>query len=158
MASKTLCKLVRFAVVFTAICGLIACASLPAIGSTVANNFPEYTHLYLPWLIFLWLTSLPFFALLVLIWKMSTAIKDEKVFTLPSARIVRICAMILFGASGFFIIGNIAFLLLGMSHPGILFLSLIADVFVIALAVLLAVLSRYLTKAAALQEEADGFI
>jgi len=39
-----------------------------------------------------------------------------------------------------------------------LFLALIADVFVIALAVLLAVLSRYLTKAAALQEEADGFI
>jgi len=66
--------------------------------------------------------------------------------------------MILFGASGFFIVGNIAFLLLGMSHPGVLFLALIADVFVVALAVLLAVLSRYLTKAAALQEEADSFI
>ena len=66
--------------------------------------------------------------------------------------------MILFCTSVFFILGNIAYLILGLSHPGVLFLSLIADVFVVALAVLLAVLSRYLTKAAALQEEADGFI
>ena len=150
--------LVRGAIIFSAVCGIIACLSLPAFGSSIANNYPEYEHLYLPWLIFLWINSLPFFALLIFIWRISTAIKDETVFTLSGARIVRTCATILFCASGFFIIGNIAFLLLGWSHPGILFISLIADMLVVALAVLLAVLSRYLTKAAALQEEADGFI
>jgi len=101
---------------------------------------------------------MPLFILLFFIWKISTAIIKETVFTTQTAGLVRICAIILFATSAFFIIGNIIFLLLGMSHPGVLFLSLIADVFVISLAVVLAVLARYLTKAAALQEEADSFI
>jgi len=158
MSSKTLSALVRSAVLFAAICGIIACVSLPSFGSSIVSSFPDQSHLYIPWLVFLWLTSLPLFMLLTQIWKISTAIKNETVFTLQTARIVRFCAFILFGTSAFFILGNVLFLLIDMSHPGVLFLALIADVFVIALAVLLAVLSRYLTKAAALQEEADGFI
>jgi len=158
MSSRALCTLVRSAVILAAVCGIIACGSLPSFGSSIAAVYPEYAHLYLPWLIFLWLTSVPLFILLFFIWKISTAIIKETVFTVPTARVVRICATILFATTGLFITGNVVFLLLGMSHPGVLFLSLIADVFVIALAVVLAVLSRYLTKAAALQEEADSFI
>ena len=158
MSSKALCALVRGAVIFTAACGIIACCSLPSFGLSLVSNFPDYSHIYLPWLIFLWLTSMPLFILLFFIWKISTAIIKETVFTTQTAGLVRICAIILFATSAFFIIGNIIFLLLGMSHPGVLFLSLIADVFVISLAVVLAVLARYLTKAAALQEEADSFI
>ena len=55
-------------------------------------------------------------------------------------------------------VGNVVLLLLNMNHPGILLLSVIGDIFIIALALLAAVLSRYLTKAAILQEESEGTI
>jgi len=43
-----------------------------------------------------------------------------------------------------------------MTHPGVLVLSVIGVVFVVALGLAASVLSRYLTKASALQEESDG--
>ena len=158
MSSKTLCSIVRIAVIAVAGCGFIACYYLPSYGSEIANNNPEFAHCYIPWLVFLWLAAAPCFAFLVLIWKVSTAIKNETVFSFQTARIIKACAMILFGNAAFFFIGNIVFMLLGMNHPSVLLLSIIIDVFGLSLAVLIAVLSRYLTKAAALQEEADGTI
>lgn len=159
MSSKTLCKMVRAAVIALAICGLFACGYiLPTIGADLARDYPEFAHWYLPWLIFLLTVAAPCFAILALIWKVATAIKKEQVFTFSTARLVKISSMIMFCDVSFFFAGNVVFLLLNMNHPGIFLLSLFVDVFGVALAVAAAVLSRYLTKAAALQEEADGTI
>ena len=159
MTSKVLCRLVRVAVIAVAICGLAACIyALPTYGAGIAENNPDYAGRYIPWLVFLWMTAIPCFAFLVFIWMVSTAIKNDKLFTLQSARLFKIGAIVLFFDVGFFFIGNIVFVLLGMSNPGILLLSIIADVFGASLAVMVAILSRYLTKAAALQEEADSTI
>ena len=159
MPSKTLCRLVRVAVIGVALCGIAACFYfLPSFGANIVNNYPDYSHYYLPWLIFLWLSATPCFVFLVLIWKISTAIKSETVFTLQTARLIKTCAVILFCDVGFFFLGNIIFMLLGLNHSGVLLLSAIVNVFGVTVAVLVAVLSRYITKAAALQEEADGTI
>ena len=159
MSSKTLCKMLRIAVIAVAICGLVACTYiLPTIGTNLARDYPEFSHWYFPWLAFLWITSIPCFVILVLIWKVSTAIKHDYVFSLQTARLVKIASVILFCDVGFFFVGNVAFLLLNINHPGVLLLTLFGDVFGVALAVSAAVLSRYLTKAAVLQEEVDGTI
>jgi len=159
MSSKTLCNLVRAAVIAVIICGIAACGYiLPSWGASIAKDNPEFANCYLPWLIFLWVSAVPCFAILVLVWKVSTSIKREQVFTIQTARMVKIGAVLLFYDMGFFFIGNILLLLLNMSHPGILLLSFFVDVFGLSLAVLAAVLSRYLTKAAVLQEEADNTI
>lgn len=159
MSSKTFCYLVRAAVIIAAICGIAACCYiLPTLGTTLKNNNPEYAHFYFPWLIFLWITIIPCFVVLVFLWKVSTAIKLDTVFTFRTASYFSTCTIILFCDTIFFFAGNIAFLLLGLNHVGIMFLSLITGIFGITLTVLMAFFSRYLTKAAALQEEANSII
>ncbi|MDR2569082.1 MAG: DUF2975 domain-containing protein, partial [Oscillospiraceae bacterium] len=105
--------------------------------------------------IFLWAAAAPCFLFLALIWKLSTVIKREQVFTYKTAQLVKTYALILSGDVIFFVMGNIVFLLLDMNHPVVLLLSVIIAIFGLALAVLVATLSRYLTKAAALQEEVN---
>ena len=159
MTSRTFCNLVRAAVIIVAICGIVACCYvLPVLGTVIKELNPEYTNFYFPWLIFLWLTIMPCFVILVFIWKVSTAIKLDTVFTFKTASFFSICTVILFCDVGFFFAGNIVFLLLGLNHVWIMFLSLIVGIFGITLTVLMALFSRYLTKAAALQEEADSIV
>lgn len=159
MSSKTLCRIVRAAVIALAVCGIATCAYiLPATGTSLAQSYPEFSHWYLPWLLFLFAAAVPCFAILVLVWKVSAAIKQEKVFQHSTARLVKIASVMMLCDVVFFLVGNVVLLLLNMNHPGILLLSLFLDVLGVALAVAAAVLSRYLTKAALLQEEADGTI
>ena len=57
--------------------------------------------------------------------------------------------------AGFVFIGNVLLLLLNMSHPGVLIASLIAVFIGVAVAVVAAVLSHLVKKAAVLQEQSD---
>ncbi|MDR3289540.1 MAG: DUF2975 domain-containing protein [Peptococcaceae bacterium] len=159
MSSKTLCAWVRLAVVAVAVCGLILCGYvLPSWGAAIVRGTPEVASWYLPWLLFLWAAALPCFAILWLVWKVAGAIQRETVFTLRTARWIKSAAGCLFADVGFFFAGNVIFVLMGRSHPGILLLSLFGDILGVALAILAAVLSRYITKAAVLQEESEGTI
>jgi len=159
MSSKTLCRLLRIAVVATGGSALyIALELIPSLGSHVVHSYPELESLYWPWLIFAWLVALPCFAILGLIWQASGAVKNDTVFTLRTAKIIKAGAIILFADTGFFFAGNVVLALLGMSHPGILLAAMIGDIFAVALAIFASVLARYITKAAALQEESEGTI
>ncbi len=159
MSSKTLCGWVRVAAVAVAVCFLLLLGFIiPVLGSDITAAYPEFKAWYLPWLAFLWAAALPCFVVLVFVWKVSAAIKNEEVFTLQTAKWIKNSAILLFCDVGFFFAGNVVFLLLGMSHPGVLLSSLLVEVLGIALALAAAVLARYITKAALLQEESDGTI
>jgi hypothetical protein len=71
---------------------------------------------------------------------------------------VKASSLLLFCDVAYFFVGNVVFLLLSMSHPGVLLFSLFIDVVGIALAVSAAALSHYLAKASELQEEVDATI
>jgi hypothetical protein len=131
---------------------------LPSWGAGIVIVNPEYESWYTPWLVFLWIVVLPCFAILVFVWKVSGAIKREQVFTMITAKWIKTAAGLLFLAVGFLFAGNVIFVLIGKSHPGILILSLFADIFGLSSAILAAVLSRYITKAAVLQEDSEGTI
>ena len=156
MSSKTLCNLIRTAVIAVAVCGLATCGYfLPKIGLNIANNNPEYAGFFIPWLIFLLIAVVPCFVILGIAWRVATAIKNEQMFTMQTARWIKVCAMLLLFDVGFFFIGNSVLLLLGMSHPVIFLVSLFVNIFGVLLVVISAAFSRYITKAAVLQEEAD---
>jgi len=97
----------------------------------------------------------PCFVILGIAWRVATAIKNEQMFTMQTARWIKVCAMLLLFDVGFFFIGNSVLLLLGMSHPVIFLVSLFVNIFGVLLVVISAAFSRYITKAAVLQEEAD---
>jgi len=158
MSSISLCRLLRAAVIAVAVCGLFICGYiLPnwLIGAFREHYGPLGGYL---WLAFIWAASLPCFAILVLVWRVSTAVKHDEVFSVKTARLVKTGAILLFWDTGFFFAGNVVLWLASLNHPGVLLLSLFVDIFGVSLALLAAVLSRYITKAAALQEEADGTI
>ena len=107
-------------------------------------------------LIFYWVTSLPCFALLALGWIISNKIKSDNLFSYSTARLIKICAIILFVDLAVFLIGNCVFAFMGWNELMLFYLL----VFAVGLSVacLCAVLSHYVFKAAVLQEEADGTI
>jgi hypothetical protein len=159
MAAKSLGMWVRFAVICMFLCGFAVCAWMaPDFGSSLAAENPEYAHAYIPWLAFLWITALPCVGVLFLGWKVADAISRDKAFTMTTAKWIKAAAILIFTSVGVFFAGNIVMLLLNMSHPGIVLVSLFVDMVGIALAIIAATLSRYVTKAAALQEEAEGTI
>ena len=157
MSSRTLGNLMRASVISAAVCGLFICLFvIPSWGSSIVDTNPELSGWFWPWLIFAWLFALPCFAILVFVWKVSGSVMRESVFTFQTAKWVKTGAVLLLSDAVFLFIGNIVLILFNMNHPGILLLSVIGVIFTIALALLAAVLSRYLTKAAVLQEESEG--
>lgn len=156
MSSKTLCVIVRFAAIATALCGLVLCAYVYPFWLTDILGFnPGLGGAYL-WLAFLWLSSMPCFMILLYVWKVSGAIKRDEVFTLKTASWIRNAAVLLLSDMGFFIVGSAVLLIFHMSRPAILVLSILGGIFGVSLALLASVLSRYITKAAVLQEESEG--
>ena len=153
MSSKALCGWVRAATIGVSACFLVLMGYVVPV-LLDSEHSPGYT----PWLIFLWVCALPCFAVFACVWKVSGEIKREKVFTLRTARWVHTAAILLFADVGLFFIGNLVFIIIGLSRPGILMCSLLIDIFGVSLALAAATLSRYLTKAAVLQEESEGTI
>ncbi|MDR0930092.1 MAG: DUF2975 domain-containing protein [Oscillospiraceae bacterium] len=157
MSAKSLGMWVRFAVLCMFLCGLLACVwILPYCGAWLAWYYPEFAYAYIPWLIFIWITFAPCAAILALGWKVAGAISRDEAFTMKTAQWVKMAAMLLFIAIGIFFAGNILFLLLNMSHPTIVLIALFACMIGIAIAIIAVTLARYVTKAAVLQEEAEG--
>ena len=159
MTSKTLCRLVRFAAISTSACGLIILAYiLPLfIESRIVSNLIPFTWYY-PWMAFIILTSLPCFAVMVLVWLVSYSVKNDEVFTVKTSKRIQYAAVLLFADAGFFLLGNVVLSILHMNNSLLMLGALFLDIFIIALALLASVLSRYIAKAAALQEESDGTI
>jgi hypothetical protein len=159
MTSRTLGILMRISVIAAAISGLFLCIYvIPSWGLGIVHANPEFSGWFWPWLIFAWLTALPCFIVLIYVWKVSDAVKKDTVFTMLTAKWVKMGAVLLLIDAAFLFIGNVVLLLLNMNHPGILLFFILVDIFIIALALLAAVLSRYLTKAAILQEESEGIL
>jgi len=159
MSSRTLGYLMRISVILTAISGLfLSLFVMPSWGESIIYANPEYSRWFWPWLLFSWLVALPCFVILIFVWKVSGAVTQETVFTVLTAKWVKMGAILLLSDALFLFVGNIVMFLFGMNHPGMLLMSIIGVFFAVGLSLLAAVLSRYLTKAAVLQEECAGTI
>ena len=159
MSSKTLGNLMRVCVISIAICGLFLCLYvIPHWGKSIITSYPEFSSWFWPWLIFAWLVALPCFAVLVLVWRIAGAVLNETVFTLLTAKWMKMVSVLLLTDAGILFSGNIIYLFLRMNHPSVVIFSMMGDIFIVALALFAAALSRYITKASILQEETDGLV
>lgn len=154
MNQKKLSGWLKVVVIGSALCGLVVyCVILPLLGRDAVQAYPEFSHFFWPWLIFLWGTALPCSAALVCVWQMAGEIGRDKSFCLENARRLRLVAHLAAGDAGYFFIGNVAFLLLNMNHPGVFLLSLFFVFAGIAISVAAAALSHLVYKGAQLREE-----
>ena len=156
MSSKSLCISVRVAVIAVTLCGIILCGFVLPFRGTQIADFGTFGNR--AWLWFLWLSAVPCCVILVLAWFVSNAIGREQAFTQTVAIWIKDSSVLLFADAGFFAAGNIVFALLGIHRPVLLLIAILVDICCVSLALLTAVLSRFIMKAAVLQDESEGTI
>ena len=157
MSSKTLCRCVRFAAVVAVICGVGLLIFFHIAIGGLTQEYSQYPSVVL-WRIIVTVTSLPCAGVLACMWAVSNAIADDSVFTNKTAKWIGRSALLLFADAGLAFAVNVVMFFLSFSHPSILLVGLIVTFVFIAFGLLAAVLSRYIQKAADLQEINEGTI
>lgn len=159
MNQKTLSRWLKAVILSMAVCGLILYfVVLPIVGRDAALDYPEYAYCFWPWLIFLWVTGVPCYAVLVWGWDLAREIGEDRSFTMRNAASLKKVMIAALGDSGVFFAGNVLFLLLNMNHPGIMLGSLLICFIGAAIAVAAGCLSHLVAKAAQMREENESYI
>ena len=156
MSQKTLSKWLKWVIVGTGICALaVYLAVVPSYGASVAARNPEFAYRYWPWLIFIWITAVPCFAAMFCGWRIASNIGRDRSFIMDNAVLLKWISWLAAGDAAFFFVGNVLYLALDLSHPGVTLFSLLVVFAGVALSVGAAALSHLVRKAAALQDEND---
>jgi len=156
MEQKALSSWLKGAIGCLALLGLFIFGFvIPAYGISLVSDNPDYAHCFWPWMILILLVAIPCYAALVVGWKISADIGCDRSFSVENAKRMKLISNLAFGDVMLFFCGNVLLLVFGMSHPGVFLLSLLPDLFGVALAVCAAALSHLIYKSASLQEDAD---
>ena len=119
---------------------------------------PEFGGYFWPWLIFLWILSVPCYMALWMAWKIFTDIEKDKAFTMENAKRMGNVSFLAAADAVLLVVGNAVYLILHMNHPGVLLASFFIALVGIAIAIAAAMLSHLIRKAARLQDESDWTI
>ena len=159
MEQKHLSSWLKLILVGVAICGLVVYALVvPMYGMSLRSQYPEFSNRVWPWLLFIWVSGIPCFAVLGYAWKIATNIGIDRSFTDQNASLLKTISILSALDAAFFFVGNIVLLFLNMSHPGVVIASLVIVFVGVAVAVASAALSHLVKKAAVLQEQSDWTI
>lgn len=154
MNQLKLSKWLKAVIIGTGICGtIIYFYVFPFWGRDMIASNPEFASWYWPWLIFLWLTSIPCYATLVCSWKIAKEIENDNSFCRKNANLLKLISILASIDSAFLFAGNIVLLLLKMNHPGVVLLAFFVVFAGITVTITAAALSHLVLKAAILREE-----
>lgn len=159
MEQKALSKWLKCILIGVGICGLFIYALvIPIFGIELRTAYPEFSNRFWPWLIFIWVSGIPCFMVLAFSWEIAANIGRNLSFSEQNAKLLKWISGLSATDAGFFFAGNIILLLLNMSHPGVAIASFVIVFACVAVAVVSAVLSHLVKKAAALQEQSNWTI
>lgn len=156
MSQKSLSKWMKVILFMFGICGIVLFGVVvPVVGLDFKNTYPEFAYAFVPWLVFILVTAVPCYAVLVLGWKIASSIANDDSFSNENAKRLKNVSVLALVTSVYYFAGNVVFLLLNMNHPGILVASLFITFVGIAISAASAILSYLVKKAAKLQEQSD---
>ena len=157
MRQKSLSNWLKFIIIGVGLCGLVIYLMVvPMLGKTVAvAEDGVFERLYWPWLVLIWVTALPCYAALAFGWIIAVNIGRDRSFCVENARLLKWISGLAAGDAAFFFLGNVIYLLLGWSHPGVTLLCLVVVFVGVAISVAAAALSHLVMKAVLLQEQSD---
>ena len=151
-----LSKWLKVIIVGAGICGtIIYFYVFPFWGKDIVASNSDRSLWYWPWLLFLWITSVPCYATLVCGWKIADEIGKDNSFCRKNANLLKLISIFAASDSAFLFIGNIILLLLNMNHPGIVLLAFFVVFAGIAITVTAAALSHLVYKATQISEEIE---
>ncbi|MBQ2661918.1 MAG: DUF2975 domain-containing protein [Clostridia bacterium] len=156
MEQKTLSNWLKGIIIGVGICGLIIYGVIvPMFGFSIAETYDEFSYMLYPWLVFIWISALPCYAVLFCGLKIAVNIGKDNAFCMKNASLFKWISGLALGDTVYFFIGHLVLMMLNMSHPSIVLLSLFVEFFGIAIAIVAAVMSHLVKKAALLQDEND---
>ena len=157
MNQKNLSMWLKGIILGIAVCGTMLCGLLiPMFGKDMVERNPEFSHWFVPWLAVLWIAAVPCYLILYNGWKITVEIAKDHSFCMENAVYLKRISVLSLVDSGYFFLANLVLLfLLNMSHPGVLLGSFFVDFVGVAVAVVAAVLSHLVQKAAELQQEQE---
>ena len=97
MNQQKLSSWLKAIIIIIGFCGLVVYFGiLPNCGSSLQDSYPEFASWHWPWMIFLWITAVPCYAVLVLGWKVASRIGMDRSFCMENAKAQ---AMVTYGLS-----------------------------------------------------------
>ena len=129
--------------------------ALPSVGRFIAEVSPEFAGAYYPWLVLFWITAVPCYTALVLLWKVIKSIDGNRLFRTVNADRFRAVAKLAFTDAALFMAANIVFLFLNFNHPSILIASAFVCIVGVSFGICMKAMASFFDKAATLQEEND---
>ena len=129
--------------------------ALPSVGKFIAEVSPEFAGAYYPWLILFWITAIPCYTALVLLWRVIKSIDSDELFRKVNADRFRILGKLAFADAAVFMAANIIYLFLNFNHPSILIASAFVCAVGVAFGICMKAMAGFFDKAADLQEEND---
>lgn len=104
MEQKGLAIWLKIILVGVGICGLVVYfVVFPSYGESLVNDYPEFANRFWPWLIFLWISGIPCYAVLLFGWKIATNIGRDQSFSNANAKYLKWIAWLAAGDGIFFL-------------------------------------------------------
>ena len=126
MKQKFFSNWLKVVLIGVALCGLVVYALVvPMYGMSLRSQYPEFSNRFWPWLLFIWVSGIPCFAVLGYAWKITTNIGNDRSFTDQNASLLKTISILSALDAAFFFFGNIVLLFLNMSHPGVVIASFV---------------------------------
>ena len=86
MDQKKLARWIKGLIIGIGLCGLLVYLYvIPEFGRTMVADYPEFSHGFWTWLIFIWCTGINCYVALVFAWKIATDVGNDKSFSLKNA-------------------------------------------------------------------------
>ena len=146
MKQDALAKWLKFIIVGVGFCGLLTYTIImPRFAAYLVRQNSMLEKNVLPWLILIWISAIPCYAVLVLGWKISY----------ENADYLKWVSYLSMGDSVFVFLANIIFLLLDMSAAAVMLVICIIVFAGISISICAAALSHLVAKAAEIKEEND---
>jgi hypothetical protein len=136
--------------------GLLFCIYIgPETGKAVLLASENLKGLYNPFVIFIWITGIPFFTALFLGWKICSEIGSDKAFTVKNANRLKTIS-ILSMTEGVLYIGALLYIFAaGSYHASILVMLLLILFFSVVISVFTSLLSHLIRKASEIKDDND---
>ncbi len=154
MKQDGLAKWIKFVIAGVGICGLIVYSVImPRFGAYLVKQNTMLEKNVLPWLIMIWVSAIPCYAVLILGWKVADNIKNDRTFSYDTAKYLKWVSYLAMADSIFVFITHVIFLLLDISAAAVMLVIIIIVFFGVSISVCAAAVSHLVIKAADIQEE-----
>ncbi len=156
MSQRGLANSLKAVIIGVAVCGLVIYFYfLPVWGRAIIQAAPAYENCYIPWMVFLWITGVPCYLVLLCGWKIASEIGADRSFTDLNARLLKYIAALSAFDSVLLFVGSGVFYVLGMSHGGLMLFCIVVVFAGVTVTVAAAALSHLVYRAAELEEESE---